>query len=185
MREFDKMINGLDYYPMQDEELINLRGHSQRKAKEFNAEPDAQKRVEILKSFLGKMGEGCYITPNIFFDYGCNTELGNGVYFNANCTVLDCAKVKIGDNTLVGPNTQFYTPIHPLDYATRNKFVETAKPITIGKNCWIGGGVVFLPGVTVGNGCVIGAGSVVTKDIPENSLAVGNPARVIRKIEQK
>ena len=91
----------------------------------------------------------------------------------------------IGDDTFIGKNNQFYTPIHPLDFKTRNTFIETAKPIKIGKNCWLGGSVVVLPGVTIGDGCVIGAGAVVTKDIPENSLAVGNPAKVIRTIEQK
>ena len=130
------------------------------------------------------MGKGCYITPSLFCDYGCNLELEDNVYFNANCVVLDCAKVKIGENTFIGPNTQFYTPIHPLDYKTRNTFIESAKPITVGKNCCLGGSVVLLPGVTLGDGCVIGAGAVVTKDIPANSLAVGNPAKVIKTIEQ-
>ena len=97
---------------------------------------------------------------------------------------MDCAKVEIGDNTFIGPNCQFYTPIHPMDYKTRNTFLEWAKPITVGKNCWLGGSVIVLPGVKIGDGCVIGAGSVVTKDIPNDSVAVGNPAKVIRKIEQ-
>ena len=158
MREYEKMIAGLDYYPMNDEELVELRRISLEKTREFNAEPDADKREAILKSFLGKMGKGCYITPSLFCDYGCNLELEDNVYFNANCVVLDCAKVKIGENTFIGPNTQFYTPI--------------------------GGSVVLLPGVTIGDGCVIGAGAVVTKDIPANSLAVGNPAKVIKTIEQ-
>lgn len=184
MREYKKMIAGLDYYPMNDEELVKLRRISLEKTREFNAEPDADKREAILKSFLGKMGKGCYITPSLFCDYGCNLELDDNVYFNANCVVLDCAKVKIGENTFVGPNTQFYTPIHPLDYKTRNTFIESAKPITVGKNCWLGGSVVLLSGVTIGDGCVIGAGAVVTKDIPANSLAVGNPAKVIKTIEQ-
>ena len=148
MREYEKMIAGLDYYPMNDEELVELRRISLEKTREFNAEPE------------------------------------DNVYFNANCVVLDCAKVKIGENTFIGPNTQFYTPIHPLDYKTRNTFIESAKPITVGKNCWLGGSVVLLPGVTIGDGCVIGAGAVVTKDIPANSLAVGNPAKVIKTIEQ-
>ena len=169
MREYEKMIAGLDYYPMNDEELVELRRISLEKTREFNAEPDADKREAILKSFLGKMGKGCYITPSLFCDYGCNLELDDNVYFNAKC---------------VGPNTQFYTPIHPLDYKTRNTFIESAKPITVGKNCWLGGSVVVLPGVTIGDGCVIGAGAVVTKDIPANSLAVGNPAKVIKTIEQ-
>ncbi len=183
MEEYKKMIEGKDYYPM-TEYLIGLRDRTRSLVADFNQEKDEKKRAEILKSVVGKMGSGCYITPNVFFDYGCHTELGNNVYLNGNCVILDCAKVTIGSNTFVGPNVQFYTPIHPLDYKTRNTFVESAKPITVGKNCWLGGSVILLPGVTIGDGCVIGAGAVVTKDIPENSLAVGNPAKVIRIIEQ-
>jgi len=183
MKEYEKMIAGEVYEPMTDY-LINLRDKARDTAFKFNAERDSAKREELLEELLGKTGKGCYITPPIFFDYGCNLELGDRVYFNANCVVLDCAKVKIGSDTFVGPNCQFYTPVHPIDYKTRNAFVEWAKPITIGKNCWLGGSVVVLPGVTIGNGCVIGAGAVVTKDIPENSVAVGNPAKVIKTIEQ-
>ena len=183
MREFEMMVGGEDYFPMTDY-LVGLRDKARALVGDFNAERDAGRREEILKSLLGKTGEGCYITPNFFCDYGCNIELGDRVYFNANCVVLDCAKVTIGSDTFIGPNTQIYTPIHPLDYKTRNTFIESAKPIFIGKNCWLGGSVVVLPGVNIGDGCVIGAGAVVTKDIPKNSLAVGNPARVIRAIEQ-
>lgn len=184
MTEYDKMISGKEHYP-RHESLLELSNKAHEICNQFNTEKDAVKREAILKSLLGKMGTNCYITPNFFCDYGCNLRLGNDVYFNTNCVVLDSAIVTIGDNTLIGPSCQFYTPIHPLDYKSRNTFIETAKPITIGKNCWLGGNVVVLPDVTIGDGCVIGAGSVVTKDIPENSLAVGNPARVIKKIEQK
>lgn len=183
MREYDKMLAGMDYNPA-DKELVNLRSKSLEKTRLFNFESSAEKREEILKSFIGKMGKNCYITPTLFCDYGCNLELGDNVYFNANCVVLDCAKVVIGDNTFIGPNCQFYTPIHPLDYKSRNAGIESAKPISIGKNCWLGGSVVILPGVNIADGCVIGAGAVVTKDIPENSLAVGNPAKIIKTISQ-
>ncbi len=183
-KEYEKMISGEWYNPMTDY-LISLRDKSRETLFEFNKEKDEKKREQILKSLLGKMGERCYITPSLFCDYGCNLEIGDGVYFNANCVVLDCAKVSIGDNTFVGPNCQFYTPIHPLEYKKRNTFIETAKPITIGKNCWLGGSVIVLPGVTIGDGSVIGAGAVVTKDIPENSVAVGNPAKVIKTIIQE
>lgn len=183
MREFDKMIMGEMYSPF-DEELQNLRNYSVKMTREFNQQSDTGERNKILQKLLGKCGKNCYITPNFFCDYGCNIELEDNVYFNANCVVLDCAKVKIGENTLIGPNVQLYTPIHPLDIKSRNSGFESAKPITIGKNCWLGGSVVVLPGVNIADGCVIGAGAVVTKDIPPNSLAVGNPARVIRTIEQ-
>lgn len=183
MQEFQKMINGEKYYAM-DSELVKIRDYARSTFIKFNEEHDEKKRFEILKGILGKIGENTYITPSLFCDYGCNLELGKNVYLNANCIVLDCAKVEIGDNTFIGPNCQFYTPIHPMDYKTRNTFVEWAKPITVGKNCWLGGSVIVLPGVKIGDGCVIGAGSVVTKDIPDNSVAVGNPAKVIRKIEQ-
>lgn len=183
MKEFEKMLSGEIYDPM-TEYLLGLRKKSVDTVRRFNMEPDASEREKIIGALLGKMGEKCYITPNFFCDYGCNIELGNRVFFNANCVILDCAKVTIGDDTFIGPNTQLYTPVHPLDYKTRNTFVEWAKPISIGKNCWLGGSVVILPGVTIGNGCVIGAGAVVTKDIQDNSLAVGNPAKVIRTIEQ-
>ena len=183
MKEYEKMILGLEYQP-NSEYLLSLRQKSNDITRKFNFESNPKKREEILKQLLGKMGKSCYITPNVFFFFCLNTFLGDNVYFNANCVILDCAKVSVGANTFIGPNVQFYTPIHPLDYKTRNTYRESAKPITVGKNCWIGGSVILLPGITVGDGCVIGAGAVVTKSIPENSLAVGNPARVIRKIEQ-
>lgn len=183
MEEFKKMVAGEKYYPMTDY-LIGLRDKSRNIISEFNAEKDEKTRENIIKALFSKVGKNCYITPNFFCDYGCNIELGDNVYMNANCVILDCAKVTIGDNTFIGPNVQLYTPIHPMDYKTRNTFIEWAKPITIGKNCWLGGSVIVLPGVKIGDGCVIGAGAVVTKDIPANSLAVGNPAKIVKKIEQ-
>ena len=184
MEEYQKMIAGLPHNP-NDDYLLGLRKKAWEMSRRFNNEPDDKKRTEILKGIIGRIGDDSFVTPNFNCDYGCNIELGDNVYFNMNCLILDSAPVKIGSNTLIGPNVQIYTPIHPLDYKSRNTLIERAKPVTIGENCWIGGSVVILPGVNIGSGCVIGAGSVVTKDIPENSLAVGNPAKVIRKIEQK
>lgn len=183
MNEFTKMISGEKHFP-EDEHLISLREHSHNLCKQFNSETNKDLRYKLLNKMLAHVGKNCTITPNIFFDYGINTEIGDNVYFNSNCIILDSAKVKIGNNTMLGPNVQLYTPTHPLDFKSRNKGFEYAKPITIGNNCWLGGNVIVLPGVTIGDGCVIGAGAVVTKDITANSLAFGNPAKIIRKIEQ-
>lgn len=183
MQEFQKMISEKAYNPMSDY-LQGLRRKAREKLMAFNSETDEQKRNYIIKSLFGKIGENCFVTPNFFCDYGLNIELGDNVYFNTNCVILDCASVKIGSNTLLGPNVQIYTATHPLDYKTRNSGIESAKSITIGENCWIGGSAVILPGINIGDGCVVGAGSVVTGDFPNNSIIAGNPAKVIRQIEQ-
>lgn len=182
--EKEKMLNS-EMYQAFDEELVSLRTKCRLLLSEFNASSpqDFQKREEILEELLGKKTKGTIIEPPFHCDYGINIELGDDVYMNFGCTILDCAKVTIGSNTLLAPNVQIYTPGHPLDFKTRNTFLEFAKPVSIGKNCWIGGSVVILPGVSIGDGCVIGAGAVVTKDIRANSLAFGNPARVIREID--
>ncbi len=131
------------------------------------------------------MGENCVINPQFRCDYGCYIQVGENFYANYNCVILDCAPVTFGDNVFIAPNCGFYTAGHPVDYPTRNALLEFAKPITVGDNVWIGGNVVVLPGVTIGSGSVIGAGSVVSRDIPENVVAVGNPCRPIRSIDQE
>lgn len=141
-------------------------------------------RQKILKEILGSTKENFLIEQPFICDYGYNIEIGKNFYANHNLLILDCAKVTFGDNVFIGPNCSFYTPVHPLDTKTRNQGIEIAKPIKVGNNVWFGGNVTVLPNVTIGDNCVIGAGSVVTKDIPANSLAVGNPAKVIKEIEQ-
>ena len=135
----------------------------------------------VVKELLGK-SEGAFISPPFYCDYGKNIEVGKNFFANYNCTILDVAKVKIGDNCQMAPNVAIYTAGHPIHPATRNSLYEYGKPVTIGDNVWIGGNTVLCPGVQVGNNVVIGAGSVVTKDLPDWCIAAGNPCRVIRKI---
>lgn len=135
-----------------------------------------------IKDILGKTGKNCSVLPPFNCDYGFNIEVGDNFFANYNLTVLDVAKVTIGDNVFIAPNVSIYTAGHPIHYAARNTMYEYGIAVTIGSDCWIGGNVVICPGVTIGRGCVIGAGSVVTKDIPDNVIAAGNPCRVIREI---
>lgn len=139
--------------------------------------------MQLLKSFLGKTGNNLIIEPPFACDYGYNIEVGENFYANVNLVILDGAKVCIGDNAFIAPNVGIYTAGHPLDAEQRNRGLEYARPVTIGHNVWIGAGVNILPGVTIGDNTVIGAGSVVTKDIPSNVLAVGNPCRVVKEIK--
>lgn len=136
----------------------------------------------ILKELIPNAGVNLYVEPPFFCDYGYNITCGENVFFNVNCVVLDEDKVTIGSNVLLGPGVQLYTASHPLEAQMRRTH-KISKPIAIGNDCWIGGNAIICPGVTIGDGCVIGAGSVVTKDIPDYSMAVGNPAKVIRKLK--
>lgn len=184
--EKQKMISG-KLYKAFGEELLQERQHAKEEIFDFNAlRPSAiEDRNKILRNLLGKTKTTFFIEPPFRCDYGYNIELGENFYANYNLVILDCAKVKIGDNVLIGPNVAIYTAGHPLDFKTRNNELEYAYPITIGNNVWIGGNVVINPGVSIGNNTVIGSGSVVTKNIPDNVIAVGNPCKVLRKIEQK
>ena len=143
---------------------------------------DIEKGNEIIKKLFSKTGNEFMIMPNFYCDYGFNIEIGEKFYSNHNLVILDANKVEFGDNVFIGPNCGFYTSGHPLDYQTRNKGLEYAKPIKVGSNVWIGGNVCVMPGVTIGDNVVIGAGSVVNKDIPSNCVAVGNPCKVIKEI---
>lgn len=174
--EKEKMLAGENYFS--DEELIRERTHAKTLLRELNQEYVVTNEAKrILKKLIPNSGANLYIEPPFHCDYGYNIICGDNVYFNVNCVVLDVNKVTIGSNVFFAPGVQIYTATHPMDFLTRRK-VESGKPVSIGDDCWIGGGAIILPGVTIGNRCVIGAGSVVTKDIPDDSVAMGNPARI-------
>lgn len=139
---------------------------------------------EIVKEMLGKTGKGTFINPPFFCDYGKHIEVGDNFFANYNCTIIDVAKVKIGNNVMLAPNVAIYTAGHPIHPDSRNSLYEYGIPVTIGNNVWIGGNVVITPGVNIGDNVVVGAGSVVTKDIPANVVAAGNPCKVIREITE-
>lgn len=185
MTEQEKMLSG-ELYCADDPELNAARHRADLLCRQLNALPMSEiaLRMQMLRQLLGQVGENCVINPQFRCDYGCNIRMGENVFINYNCVILDCAPVTFGDNVFIAPNCGFYTAGHPVDYPTRNAFLEFAKPITVGDNVWIGGNVVVLPGVTIGSGSVIGAGSVVSRDIPENVVAVGNPCRPVRSIQQ-
>lgn len=178
------MLAGELYDPL-DQQLVDDRLRTRLLIKELNdsREDQAEERMRILKELIPMAGEGLWLQPPFYCDYGYNMVLGEKVFFNFNCVVLDVAEVKIGSRTLFGPNVQIYTATHPVDPVERASGVEYAKPISIGEDVWVGGSAVICPGVTIGNRCVIGAGSVVTRDIPDDVFAAGNPCRVIRSIK--
>lgn len=181
--EKEKMISGKPYRAF-GEELLAERQRAKEMIFDFNSLRPNQidERNEILKRLLGKTKDKYFIEPPFRCDYGYNIEIGENFYSNYNLIILDCAPVKIGDNVLIGPNVSIYTAGHPLHYEIRNQEYEYAFPIIIGDNVWIGGNVVINPGVSIGENSVIGSGSVVTKDIPNNVIAIGNPCKVLRVI---
>ncbi|SHG08519.1 sugar O-acetyltransferase [Chryseobacterium sp. OV279] len=186
MTEKEKCKAGLLYNANYDQELINERIAVKDLCLEYNQlkNSDAENRNKLIRKILGKTEEHICIEPNFWCDYGYNIEVGENFYANHNLIILDCAKVTFGDNVFIGPNCSFYTAGHPLDAKQRNEGLEYAHPIKIGDNVWLGGNVVVLPGVSIGNNAVIGAGSVVTKDIPDYAVAVGNPCRIIKNVEE-
>ncbi len=177
-----KMLAG-EYYMADDEELVRERDRAQALAFEFSHTPpcEKEKRQEILKRLIIARG-AFHIEAPFNCDYGYNIEVGAGFYANYGCTILDVCKVTIGQNVLLGPNVQIYTATHPLDPAVRLSGMEYGKPVTIGDNVWVGGAAVICPGVTIGENATIGAGSVVTRDIPPNAVAAGNPCRVMKRV---
>lgn len=186
MTEKEKCANGLLYNANYDQELIQERIAAKDLCGQYNQlrNSDSDARTSLLKKILGKTGKNICIEPQFWCDYGYNIEAGENFYANHNLVILDCAKVTFGDNVFIGPNCSFYTASHPIDVKQRNEGLETADPIQVADNVWFGGNVVVLPGVSIGKNAVIGAGSVVTKDIPENVVAVGNPCKPVRNIEQ-
>jgi maltose O-acetyltransferase len=184
MTEKEKILAGELYDPL-DSELVQARDRARDLCRALNAtrEKDKVERRRILKELFGKGGESVWMEPPFFCDYGSNILLGERVFFNFNCVVLDVCQVRVGDFTLFGPAVQIYTATHPMNAELRRK-QEFAKPIEIGSDVWVGGGAIILPGVKIGSKSVIGAGSVVTRDIPNGVVAAGNPCRVIREITE-
>ncbi|MDI9596789.1 MAG: sugar O-acetyltransferase [Atribacterota bacterium] len=184
-RQKEKMLSGKPYLAF-DEELLQERQYAKEQIFKFNSlnPNDIEKRNKIIRNMFGKTKETFFIEQPFRCDYGYNIEIGNNFYSNYNLIILDCAKVIIGDNVMLGPNVGIYTAGHPLHHETRNTLYEFAFPVTIGDNVWIGGNVVINPNVNIGKNTVIGSGSVVIKDIPDNVIAVGNPCKVLRKITE-
>lgn len=182
--ELEKMLAGELYDPF-DPELVNARERARGLCWELNAtlESESVRRREILERLFGKGGDSVWMQPPFFCDYGSNIHLGERVYFNFNCVVLDVCQVKVGDCTLFGPAVQIYTATHPMNADLRRQ-QEFGKPVEIGSDVWVGGGAIICPGVKIGSRSVIGAGSIVTKDIPESVFAAGNPCRVIREVTE-
>lgn len=184
MTEKEKRARGELYDANYDKELLKEMEKTRELCYEYNnlRPTEIEKKDELIKKILGKSGKNIRIEPNFYCDYGYNIFVGDNFYMNYNCVILDGAKVEFGDNVFIGPNCGFYTAGHPIEIDLRNKGLEYAKPIKVGDNVWFGGNVVVLPGVTIGNNVTIGAGSVVTKDIPDNSVAYGNPCKKVRDI---
>ena len=186
LTEKEKMLAELPHFP-NDAGLSKIRQQVKQMLFQLNyqlAPADPQRKL-LLERLLGKCGDNLHINSPFFCDYGFNIEVGDNFFANNQCTILDSGKVSIGDNVMFAPNVSLYTVGHPLHYQQRNQGYEQAKAIIIKDNVWIGGSCVILGGVTIGENSVIGAGSVVTKSIPANSLAFGNPCRVIRKINEQ
>lgn len=185
MTEWEKLQKGLPYNDF-DKELFDNRVKAKKIFKEYNKTTDDQieLRNELLTKLFKHLGSNIWLEPDFRCEFGKNISIGDNVYINFNCTILDCAEVTIGNNTLIGPNVGMYPVNHALDSNERLSGLVISKPIHIGNNVWLGGNVVITSGVSIGDNSVIGAGSVVTKDIPANVVAVGNPCRVLRSITE-
>lgn len=195
--ELDKCMAG-ENYDCHDEIFLRYKNRARELLTQYNQLPydRKQEKTDILRQLFGQTGTNVSVGSPFICDYGCNIYLGNNVLINMNCTFVDCNKICIGNDVLIASNVQIYTAAHPVELKERltpgwtpgskEYFCRTyALPVSIGDGSWIGGGVILLPGVTIGKGTVIGAGSIVTKDIPDNCVAVGTPCRVVRKINKR
>ena len=182
--ERDKMLAG-ELYDALNPELVQARNYARDLCLVLNAtrEHEQERRRSLLEELFGRGGDSVWMQPPFYCDYGSNILLGQRVFFNFNCIVLDVCQVEIGDFTLFGPAVQLYTATHPMNAELRRR-QESGKPICIGSDVWVGGGAIICPGVTIGSKSVIGAGSVVTRDIPDGVFAAGNPCRVLREITE-
>jgi maltose O-acetyltransferase len=182
--EKEKMLDG-EMYRADDKELVAERNRARELTRAYNSttEVELEKRTDILKQLFGKVGKNAYIEPTFKCDYGYNIEVGDNFFVNFDCVILDVCKVKIGDNCFFAPGVHIYTATHPLDPTERSSGVEYGKPVTIGNNVWFGGKSLVNPGVTIGNNVVVASGAVVVKDVPDNVVVGGNPAKIIKKIE--
>lgn len=185
MSEFEKMVAGKFYDPS-DSSVAVARSRARVFMERYNATKDGEFEVRdsLLREYLGRVGAAPYMEPPFRCDYGCNIRIGNAFYCNFDCLFLDSAPIEIGDHVMLGPGVHIYTPCHPLQRDDRKSGAEYAKPVVIGNDVWIGGRAVICPGVTIGDGAVVGAGAVVTKDVPKDCVVAGNPAVVIRSIDQ-
>ena len=186
MTEIEKLQHG-EFYKMDDAEIGEIQTHAIELCQRINTLPitQADERDKLYRQLFGAAGKNLSIKPGFFCDMGVNIHIGDNFLTNYNVTILDMARVTIGNNVWLGPNVGIYAVAHPMDAAGRQQTLGIAKPITIGDNVWIGGNSVVLMGVTIGKNVVVGAGSVVTHDVPDNALVAGNPARVIRYIDNK